>query len=221
MTRTYSKEHLILSRFNSIPTDPIILAKGLWNNPEWLARKIELFDSYFLPSLKNQTCKKFKLVLSCDSETPPTIIQHLSRNAEIHYDDIGTYPIPTGCWTTRADSDDMLHAKFVEKIQSQVCTTPTLIDVDTGFLNTRTGKTGKIIRPANTSQFLSVARSTKDLNCYCASHSNVHLKFPNQIRLRFIGGLQVIHNQNITTTSDTYTTENSTPAKIDLTAYGQ
>ncbi len=61
--------HFILTRFNLL----------LWNkdkerNPvrtvKWLKHRFELFENYCLPSVKNQTSKKFEWIVLFDSTTP-------------------------------------------------------------------------------------------------------------------------------------------------------
>ena len=62
-------QHFILTRFNLL----------LWNKDKerkpvrtvkWLEHRFELFVNYCLPSVKNQTCKKFEWIVLFDSTTP-------------------------------------------------------------------------------------------------------------------------------------------------------
>ena len=130
--------HIILTRFNlDYEDDP--QARCL--QPEWLEKRFDLFETYCLPSIKQQTCQNFTWVILSSEATPEQykerLLSYQTNNIQIvfcpKYKDTEInhlYQI-IGCRysqdfqflvSTRLDSDDMLHACFVERIQTYLST---------------------------------------------------------------------------------------------------
>lgn len=102
-------KHYLLTRMNKGYV-------GRVKNPtEWLRYRMKLFEKYCLPSVQKQINQNFIWLLLFDKRTPD---KYLKYNGII-FDDVKNY-IDKDEWTitTRLDNDDMIHKKFIDKIQS-------------------------------------------------------------------------------------------------------
>lgn len=73
--------HFLLTRFNlrlwsKDKTESFI------NRGAWLARRMELFETYCLPSVVGQTCGEFTWVLLVDASTPAAVMERLHQCRE-------------------------------------------------------------------------------------------------------------------------------------------
>ena len=59
--------HIILVEFNLPQNPPKPIYEG---DPCWMQTRLELFETYTLPSFASQTNKEFFLILLCDPDTP-------------------------------------------------------------------------------------------------------------------------------------------------------
>lgn len=193
--------HWILTRFNSEPVDPIQRRKLKFLDNKWIDKRLELVAKYFRPSLENQTCKDFRVVIAVHPDSPPEIIAYFSEFAEVVKGQITDWRIYQGDTTTRVDSDDMLHKNFVARVKSAPGKLPLLVDFHTAQYNALTKSFHQVMRGANNSQFVSVKGSTQQRNCYSSAHTNMPRLFKNQVRIPIFGGVQVIHENNIFTIS--------------------
>lgn len=136
--------HFILTRFN-LP---------LWGKDKngcdidreaWLKERLELFETYTLPSIINQSCQDFTWILLCDENTPVEYRDRIkSYRDKCHqieliqvedgyawdfariFSDVVTSLLEERCakdgdWclTTYLDNDDALHVDYVARIQEQ------------------------------------------------------------------------------------------------------
>lgn len=128
--------HIIITRFNlDFEDDP--QARCL--QPEWLEKRFDLFETYCLPSVLQQTCQNFTWVILSSDATPTQYKKRLLsyqtnnihiifcpkyKDTEIHllYQKIGYQYAQNYHFlvSTRLDNDDMLHACFIEKIQQYI-----------------------------------------------------------------------------------------------------
>lgn len=159
-------------------------------------------QKYFLPSLQNQSCRDFEVVVAIHPQSPPEVEKFFSTFATVITNQISEFPLPDECITTRLDSDDMIHREFVGRVQAAAASaaSPTLIDVDTAAFYEISETFQKITRRSNNSPFLSVFSRNPAIHCYSAAHTNMPKLIKNQIKIHMIGGLQVIHKNNIFTT---------------------
>ncbi len=133
--------HFLITRFN------IKNAKPHWQQTrtgnkvltnEWLAHRFEIFNSYCLPSILNQSNKKFKWLIYFDIDTPESYKNRVAALAQKHpfikpiyvneyqsflkgiSDDVlsNLDSDSSHIITTRLDNDDALHSDAIEKIQS-------------------------------------------------------------------------------------------------------
>ena len=126
--------HAIMTRFNvERPKhhDPIRL------DPDWLARRFDLFEKYCLPSVAAQTARDFHWLVYFDAATPQPFLDRIEACRKIFpfvpYFSTGvsaafwpqslseTLPARTP-WilTTRFDNDDALAVDYVARLQAAV-----------------------------------------------------------------------------------------------------
>ena len=134
--------HFILTRFNLLIWVKDKTGKE-FDRELWLQKRLELFETFCLPSLTSQTCKEFTWILLVDAETPQPY-----RNRIMSYRDVckQIVIIPVRregglqfakimgevvrkqlvernassndlCLTTYLDNDDCLHNDYVAKVQ--------------------------------------------------------------------------------------------------------
>ncbi|MBR1564701.1 MAG: hypothetical protein IJ650_05075 [Paludibacteraceae bacterium] len=127
--------HLILTRFN-IQYDKQS-CDGI--QPQWLADRCRLFETYCLPSLQQQTCTDFTWVILADRRTPEPYQSRINSyetllpNIKIHwtpfYDDYNILFQQIGkeyaqgfdlLLTSRIDNDDAFAPDYVQTIQQTV-----------------------------------------------------------------------------------------------------
>jgi len=133
-------EHLVITRFNVKLHDGTLNSKG--NNPDWLAERFKLFDTYCYPSVRNQTNKRFKWIVLFDDRTPErfteralSYVKWKNYNPEFVnfalHEETGCPPglisiiekyVSSDCQfliTTRVDNDDSVCKNFIQMIQNQ------------------------------------------------------------------------------------------------------
>lgn len=139
-------DHFLITRFNIITNDEH-WKLDKQNNPcltsSWLSHRFELFESYCLPSIFNQSIQKFKWLIYLDIDTPDKYKskfeywQRLAHNITPVYvkpkailvqqinSDIARLisPTCTHIITSRLDNDDALRIDTIEKIQYHFETT--------------------------------------------------------------------------------------------------
>jgi hypothetical protein len=130
--------HIVLTRFNVRISDQTENPKGL--QPEWLNRRLELFDLYCYPSLKQQTVQDFSWLVLFDSRTPDWFREKLNKYSSwkafipVYLDcplpeEAGCPPslkaaiaeqVPAGSThliTTRIDNDDAIARNFLDSVR--------------------------------------------------------------------------------------------------------
>lgn len=215
-------KHFLITRFNlKVDGWETTKNKELLLSRDWLHHRFDLFESYCLPSVQNQTNQKFIWYVFFNSDTPieyvarinsiscrydrlrPIFIdgrKHLnitllsSINADISSDD--KYII-----TSRLDNDDGLHMSFVDTVQN--CFTmqnSCIIDIVDGYqlildeLNNK-NKVGMISDKFN--PFISLIESSKNPKTVI---SRMHHHWSDSGKVISIQGkrlwFQVIHGKN-------------------------
>lgn len=124
--------HAILTRFNVArpkQQDPIRL------DPDWLARRFDLFERYCLPSVAAQTARDFHWIVYFDEATPPAFRARIEAcRAVFAFTPFFTPVIDAAGWpaslaevipartpwlvTTRFDNDDALAVDYVERLHA-------------------------------------------------------------------------------------------------------
>ncbi len=151
----FGMKHFLITRFNLRNSDWINARDGeKVLTPEWLNHRFELFENNTLRSVKNQINQNFSWLVFFDINTPnhyrkwiqkidksydnfiPVFIdglEYLASSTEVEVfkrlDNNDDFVI-----TTRLDNDDLIHEKFIEKLQSAfIPKHKTIIDARLGY----------------------------------------------------------------------------------------
>ncbi len=133
--------HLIVTRF-SVPRLEEAETARRHADRQWLERRLQLFRSYFAPSVGRLGVPA---VLLCSSESAPFVT---ARLGDLSWVEVVVQDDWRGGWTgspdqvlTRLDSDDALHADWFAAVErapaeAEVCCTKSFfrLDADTGRL---------------------------------------------------------------------------------------
>lgn len=137
--------HFILTRFN-LPLWTEDKNGSHIDRAKWLEERLDLFETYCLPSIKNQSCLDFTWILLCDENTPVGYRDRIKVYKEqcpqieliqveegyawefprIFSDVVTSILEERGakdgdlCLTTYLDNDDSLHKDYVEQLH-QIC----------------------------------------------------------------------------------------------------
>jgi hypothetical protein len=205
-----SIDHVILTRFNlpSIGAESIIRAKE-----GWLRNRVQLFETYCLPSVRAQTLQNFDWIIYLDPESPQwlkdkmiqlnkpflfTVIYRSQVSDSERLDDIKAVSGAAGSVliTTNLDNDDGLATDFVERLQREPAQADrTALYFGNGLI--RQGSTLYLNRDA-ANAFCSVRESWEaPVTCWADWHNRLGLTMP----VREVGGpaawLQVVHGTNV------------------------
>jgi hypothetical protein len=189
-------KHFILTRFN--------LKNELWKNSsdgspkalseEWLNNRFNLFETYCLPSVRNQINKNFIWILIFDSETPENFRKQI---AELIKNDLNIKTIFVNGFknlipslvseiapfvkgekhiiTTRLDNDDIIHKDFVDTIQHMYQPKTNLtIDLKKGYQLTLEPYKDLRLLESDFNPFLSLVEATENFKTVLAKE---HLKW--------------------------------------------
>jgi len=214
-------KHFLITRFN-LPNKGWQQDKN--NNPvqneEWLDYRIQLFETYCLPSIKHQTCKDFVWFVYFDANSPSMLKNKiiewqatcenlipqysndydacLGREMSEHITNM--LPADTGfIITTRIDNDDAFHSDAIKTIQEHFKPQDnTIIDIEDGYCyNTGNGVITKHRFISN--QFISYIEHRKNL--YGTVYKEGHPAWIEKAKFVSIKNkrlwLQVVHEKNI------------------------
>lgn len=206
-------EHLILTRFyvRAFADRPL--------DESWLATRWPLFERLTLPSVRQQTSKRFKWLLLCDAETPAWARERLE---ELRREVSQVIPVTvsgefgpvtssmvvretcrgTGAEllvTTRLDSDDIVAPEFVATIQASArrSNAPFFVNLPRG-LETSVG--GKLYRRLDFSNaFISLVERVSDdpATVFVRQHPEARLYAPVVQLWTEPLWMQAIHGRNV------------------------
>ncbi|WP_052466915.1 glycosyltransferase [Psychroserpens damuponensis] len=214
-------EHFIITRFNIKLKEWVVTKQGEdVTSINWLQHRFNLFETYCLPSIKQQTNLNFKWLVCFDAETPeifkqkiknleesfvnfvPIYIENSTTFHDVILETIKSYykAHTTHIITSRLDNDDSLHQNYIETIQNNFTPKASfIIDVINGYqLNLKTHNT-PAIREIETAfnPFISLIEGAH--NCVTVLnrkhldwHTNPHKTIADQPLW-----MQVIHKKNI------------------------
>ena len=210
-------EHFVVTRFNlrlsGVEKDK---NQQQLRSEEWHHERIDLFERYCLPGMRNQTERRFRWLLLIDEESAPGVVQRLrgheggAANLEIvfmpvieSWDDMARpvierlSPGTRLLVTTRLDSDDAFHETALAYIRTRVRGRREFINPRVGFVTDgrRARVTMHRYSPFNT--FVEPrTEGAPLLTVYCAKHGRVREVAPvRQITDRPLW-LRVIHERN-------------------------
>jgi len=186
----------------------------------WLKKRFQLFETYCLPSVAQQTNTNFTWLVFFDIATPEVyktkiseytknypnftpvflkagadILQAISKEINIKLTDNDTHII-----TTRLDNDDALHQDFIAHIQQQFIKTDRLvIDVSEGYQLHLQHKKTPAIRGISFAfnPFVSIIESRDNFKTILSKSHLSWQSHPHHTIANTPLWLQVIHNDNI------------------------
>lgn len=235
-------QHVLITRFN--------LRLEEWNttkhgdailSEKWLAHRFELFETYCLPSVKQQTNQNFIWLVCFDTQTPLAFQQRISElsiaypnfkpiyiNGNLHFHEAIKKSINsflkennTHIITTRLDNDDAIHKDFISSIQKAFQPKDGLvIDLVKGFqLIKKKSPKDDAIRQMNSefNPFVSVIENKAN---YKTVLSRTHQLWETQPHIKLSNKrlwMQVIHEQNISNSEKLYYHETN---KIKISDFG-
>jgi hypothetical protein len=126
--------HLIITRFNLLEGPRFDKNGNPVQTEQWLKKRFELFEQFYLPSLASQTCNNFKAIVLFDQGTSEDYKQIINtftqkytffkpyyvKDSEYHLGKIAQEYLELGAeylLTTRLDNDDGLGRDAVAEIQ--------------------------------------------------------------------------------------------------------
>ncbi|MFI3320681.1 MAG: glycosyltransferase [Rikenellaceae bacterium] len=131
-------KHYLITRFNiiqegfNIPADK---DRKIVHSESWLSRRFELFETYTIPSIENQTCDDFTWLVLFDTNTPAKykelidsyrqklpLFTPLYLDAFVNLNEhVSDYIRKTSTKeyviTSRIDNDDMIHRDYIKRVQ--------------------------------------------------------------------------------------------------------
>lgn len=214
-------KHFVITRFN-LKGKKNLKGNRLFDplSNEWLDERFDLFNTYCLPSVKNQTNKNFIWLVCFDTDTPKAylpIIENIKKDFKNFIpvfvdgfsgleskikETIQNTIINTDEFiiTTRIDNDDIIHQDFIKSIQNLYKPeVNTLIDLRQGYqfiINENPTSLRAFKLPYN--PFLSVIENTDDYKTIIAEQHRYWKTLPNIIiNKKQHLWMQVVHDQNL------------------------
>lgn len=203
-------EHLMLTRMN--------YTRG--NDPDYLEKRLHLFDQYAYISMRKQTNQNFKWILLFDKYTPKKYYEKYLKYKNIVIlkaeGEMNEWQAHFRNWiyknikldkldyliTSRIDSDDVVHPEYMDNMQKCLFTKTHLVDSLGYQLDVKTGKyyTAKKYEKMSSPFITLVERLTpgKDPETVVKTdHPKMMKHFP-LMRLHKRLFLQIVHDENLT-----------------------
>lgn len=201
-------KHYIFTRFNKDWKSKSLIKLG--NGKEidsdiWLKQRFEIFKKYYVPSILNQTCSNFEVVLLISKNTPNNIVKYIEEVGFTYIttsflDWMKSKDLSDGILiTTGLDNDDCVALNFVESIQKNAAKyLPILVDTKGYIYHNRYKKYYEFSYENNNSHFISVICDCKQELRHVLEdqHTLMHKRFDNQIKLKNTYWCEVIHKYN-------------------------
>jgi len=214
-------KHFLITRFN-IKSDVWSHTKSgaLTQTETWLEQRFELFETYCLPSVKNQSNQEFKWFIVFDIDTPKpfknrieTLVETYSNMIVLYTESFQTLkttlseailteltPEDKFIITTRLDNDDAIHKDFTNCIQLVfIPQHNTIVDVTKGYqhiVNINSIDVRQYTLHYN--PFISLIEDSTKFETVMAKNHEHWKTLPNRIVYNQKAlWLQVIHNDNI------------------------
>lgn len=202
--------HVLLTRFNlpSPGVQSLIRAKE-----GWLRERVDLFETYCLPSVLAQTCPDFTWIIYLDPESPKWLRDRMAKYGEtgtLHpvyresvseeelVDDIRKIaePVRKYVMTTNLDNDDAISSDFIHRLQEVAPRSETVaIYVTEGLI--RSGEALYLHRyPRNA--FNSVCTEWSEAKtCWSEWHTDFGAVMPVIELGGPPGWMQIVHGSNV------------------------
>lgn len=214
-------QHFILIRYNQgwDPATPIRIKQattgGEVDPHVWLEQRRALFERYCLPSLRAQTARDFRVMLSVSPKTPAGYFDFLDGigdlDLELHagaFDETCKRTLFQRArgdllLTTRLDNDDAIAPAFVERVQATAREhreeTPVLIDVwGHRYLVSRKLFIVENYGMQHASHYCSVlSRAEDDKWVYERAHGDMPKVISGMVKLKESLYMTVLHEHNL------------------------
>jgi len=197
--------HVIATRFN--------IGKG--TNAAWTKHRGQLLRQYCAKGIEAQIFKDFRWVLLVDENTPAAVLAPIVKGLPCDILHVGRlqpgkrppWPKKLAAWckqqaktdwlvTTRLDSDDVLHPKYMAEIAAAVRPKTESLAFLGGYL-IRVPENRVISVRKTTTNFQSVVEPTRDAHtAYSAPHGRIRLRYPPRILSVWPRWLIVQHGEN-------------------------
>jgi hypothetical protein len=203
-------DHFLLTSFNLKSTGAESLIRA-WEC--WLRGRVDLFETYCLPSVRAQTSQSFRWIIYFDPDSPDWLMTWISSHAsEGLFSPVFRATVPHGeliadlssligssgtrLLTTNLDNDDALAVDFVERVQAVAAgDTRTAIYLANGLIKAPNGLFRRVDRQ---NAFCSVAEPWEaPVTCWSDWHNRLHLAMPVVTLSGDPGWLQVVHGSNV------------------------
>lgn len=209
-------KHFLLTRMNYASQDP-----------EWLNKRLEIFNKLTLPSIKAQTNQDFKWIWLCNADTPEDQRKQLSEIAESFNDTSIVVRLlyaegPMDDWqkhfrayvndlvsesdldmviTSRLDNDDILHPDYMAWIRKHAHNKTELLDVQVLQFdaNKSTWYNDAKYNMDKSSPFCSLIEPANDKieTVVACDHGKLRKRFGTFIKIQEPLAVQVCHDDNI------------------------
>lgn len=203
-------DHVLLTRFN-LPSkgfESIVRAKD-----GWLRNRIQLFETYCLPSVIAQSQKNFHWIIYLDPQSPAWLVQRIGelsvggRFHPIYREEVDALDLlkdirdVTGqsakhLLTTNLDNDDGLSSDFVARVQAiEAPELPSVVFFTAGLVKCNNSL---FLRTDRRNAFCSVLSDWNEpTTCWSSWHDQIGKTMPS-IRVEGTPGwLQVVHGLNV------------------------
>lgn len=204
-------DHFFLTRFN-LPSGGA--EQRIRAQEGWLRNRVELFETYCLPSVRQQSVKDFGWIVFFDVQSPAWLQQRVQGwsdeglltpvyGEEFTQEQL-TDPMralarhPTGALlTTNLDNDDGLASDFVERVQAAVrgLERPSAVYLTRGLI--RNADALYLQRDPDNAFCSVVSDWTDPVLCWSHWHNRLHEIMPVERLDGEPGWLQVVHGRNV------------------------
>lgn len=202
--------HVFLTRFNlpSPGVESVIRARE-----GWLRERIELFETYTVPSVRAQGVEDVHWIVYCDTESPAWLLEKMeawraegiltpllrtSVSPEERANDIREVVGRSDgqVITSNLDNDDGLAKDFVQRLrEAEVVGERNALYLGNGLI---TNGTRAFLREDRDNAFCAVREDLRDpVTCWADWHNRLHEHMPVVVVDGAPGWLQVIHGANV------------------------
>lgn len=197
-------QHLILTKL-AVGAPPV----------NWLARRLYIFEHFCAPSIAAQSSKSFRWVLAVGATTPDwflnrvrqiapaaILVRHVAHTLTPNWVSlVRPFVRDEGIITTRLDSDDMLHHRFVERVQDVAAQSVSdeVVDFPVGLQLRLPDYAFAPLAARLPTHFISlVERSRLNRSVYSFYHNQSHLYYPVRVATTAPSWVEICHDTNIT-----------------------
>lgn len=200
-------QHYLITRFNYGWLDNAKKSRTgtSVNTSHWLDERVQLFETFCLPSVAQQTCQDFTWVMQFDPQTPKEVLDRCATgpNVRIIQEPILDYfrhlKVKTPfLMTSRLDNDDALHQDYIQTVQARFDGRTQLIDTRGIQFDRSRNRVHTDGRRKPNSPFLTLIEKMDGTpkTVHHVEHAKMRRHFP-AIRLRRRLWCQVVHENNL------------------------